>query len=80
MAEENVRTEVAQLLSEMNAGFARVNKEIAQLRGEMREGFAQMRSDMEKSIKTLLYAILSTGGILVIGMITALIKFWFTTP
>ena len=39
-----------------------------------------MRSDMEKSIKTLLYAILSTGGILVIGMITALIKFWFTTP
>ena len=62
MAEENVSTEVAQLLS------------------EMREGFAQMRSDMEKAIKTLLYAILSTGGILVIGMITALIKFWFTTP
>lgn len=62
MAEENVRTEVAQLLS------------------EMREGFAQMRSDMKKWFKTLLYAILSIGGILVIGMITALIKFWFTTP
>ena len=57
----------------METGFA-------QVRGEMREGFSQMRSDMEKSIKTLLYAILSTGGILVIGMITALIKFWFTTP
>ena len=75
----------------METGFARVDKEIAQVRGEMetgfaqvrgemREGFSQMRSDMEKSIKTLLYAILSTGGILVIGMITALIKFWFTTP
>ena len=50
------------------------------MRGEMREGFAHVRSDMEKSVKTLLYAILSTGGVLVLGMITALIKFWFTTP
>ena len=75
-----VDKEIAQVRGEMDAGFARVDKEFAQVRGEMREGFAQMRSDMEKSIKTLLYAILSTGGILVIGMITALIKFWFTTP
>ena len=70
----------AQMRSEMDAGFARVDKELAQVRGEMDAGFAQMRSEMEKSIKTLLYAILSTGGVLVIGMITALIKFWFTTP
>lgn len=80
MAEENAHTEVAQLLSAMNAGFARVNEGFAQLRGEMREGFAQLRGEMEKWFKTLLYAILSIGGVLVIGMITALIKFWSITP
>ena len=57
-----------------------VRTEFAHVRGEMREGFARVQSEMEKSVKTLLYAILSTGGVLVLGMITALVKFWFIAP
>ena len=94
MAEESVRTEIAQVRGEMrersarsdakfaevngkmDAGFERVDREIATLRGEMHEGFARVDAKIERAIKTLLYAIVSIGGAIVLALITALIKLW----
>ena len=60
----------------MHEGFAQVDKEFAKVRGEMHEGFARVEAKIEWSIKTLLYAIVSIGGAIVIGIITALIRLW----
>lgn len=83
MAEESVRTEFDKLCGEMDAGFERVYQEFEKLRGEMHEGFARVEAkiaeqhvETEKAIKTLLYAIVSIGGAIVIGIITALIRLW----
>ena len=76
MAEESVRTEFDKLCGKMDAGFERVFQEFAKVRGEMHEGFARVEAKIERSIKTLLYAIVSIGGAIVIGIITALIRLW----
>ena len=87
MAEDSVRIKIttvhgeiregfAKVRGKMDAGFERVDREIATLRGEMHEGFARVDAKIERAIKTLLYAIVSIGGAIVLALITALIKLW----
>lgn len=76
MAEESVRTEIAQVRGEMHEGFERVCQELAKLSGEMHEGFARVDAKIERAIKTLLYAIVSIGGAIALGIITGLIRIW----
>ncbi len=71
-----VDAKFAEMNGKMDAGFERVDREIATLRGEMHEGFARVDAKIERAIKTLLYAIVSIGGAIVLGMITALIRLW----